>query len=194
MTTTYAYIRVSTDKQEYLRQENVLKEKGYTDAVVHTETMTGTKKHRPVWDKLLETMQAGDTLVVESLSRMGRSLMNVLEAIEELVEVRKINVVIIKEGFDLKANGSMNASTRMMLSVFGALAQFERDLISERTTEALAAKKAQGVQLGRKADTSDDEKVAEMLAHGYKKSHIAEALGTSRPRIDRIIKRLNAEN
>ncbi len=98
--TTYAYIRVSTDKQDYIRQIGYLNERGYNkdNCTIYEETYTGTKKSRPEWDKLLATVEKNDTIVVESLSRIGRSLINVIETIMDLVENKQVNLIVSKRG------------------------------------------------------------------------------------------------
>ena len=189
--TIYAYIRVSTDKQEYDRQIYYLQEHGYRpdDAQFIEETYTGTKKSRPKWDELLALLQKGDTLVVESLSRIGRSLVNIIDIITDLVENQEVNVIVLKEGFNLKANGNMDASTRLMLNVFAAFAQFERDTISERTKEALKAKKEAGVTLGRRRGEKRKE-IVKMLEEGYNPSDIAFLLDTCRTQVYRVKKEM----
>lgn len=149
----YCYIRVSRDTQEYDRQVQIFKDRGYLDGTNCTyieETFTGTKVSRPVFDELLKTMREGDTLVVESLSRLSRGgVIKTLELITDLVQVRKINVVIFKEGFELRAGEQPNSTTNLLLGIFSVLGQFERDLISERTKEGLRAVKGKGKRLGR---------------------------------------------
>ena len=149
----YCYIRVSTDKQEFDRQVDIFKSNGYINSVnckYIEETHTGKTTKRPIYNELIETMQEGDTLVVESLTRLSRAgIIKTLEEITALIQNKRINVVIIKENFNLKAGEKPDANTNMLLGIFSVLAQFERDLISERTKEALQAKKSQGVKLGR---------------------------------------------
>ena len=185
-TTTYAYVRVSTNKQEYERQLNILKERGYTDAVVYTETFTGTKKSRPVWDELLNNLKKGDTVVFESLSRVGRSTLNVLETIKTLVNEFKVNVIILKENFNFMAGVKNDAITDLMLNMFAAFAQFERDMTAERTREALQAKKAAGVKLGKKANTEHDEQIKSLLSRGLSQRKVAEKLGLTRALVRRV--------
>lgn len=185
-TNVYAYVRVSTNKQEYERQMHVLKERGYTDAVLYTETFTGTKKNRPVWDEMKANLEAGDTVVFESLSRIGRNTLNVLETIKELVEEIKVNVVILKENFNFVANGKTDAMTNLMLNMFSAFAQFERDMTTERTREALQAKKEAGVKLGRPQNNEHDEEIKAWLNQGLSQRKIAEKLGLTRGLVRRV--------
>lgn len=149
----YCYIRKSTDKQFYLRQFDVLKNYGYingNNCEYREETYTGTKLDRPIYDKLLEDLKENDTIVVESLSRLSRGgLYKTIEEIKYLLEKRKINIKILKENFDFKANEGINASTKMFLGMCSVFAQFERDILSERTKEGLMSRKNEGIKLGR---------------------------------------------
>ena len=150
----YCYIRVSRDTQEFQRQEQIFKDHGYLDGQNCTyvaEKYTGTKINRPVFQELInQTMAEGDTLIVESLSRLSRGgIIKTLELITELVQEKKFNVSIIKEGFDLKAGEQPNSTTSLLLGIFSVLGQFERDLISERTKEGLRAVKEEGKKIGR---------------------------------------------
>lgn len=139
----YCYIRKSTDEQSYKRQYHILKEKGYINGInciFKEETYTGKTLKRPVLDELLKELKENDTIVVESLSRFSRGgLYKTIEIIKDLVEKRKINVIILKENLNLIAGKDMDASTKMLLGIFSILAEFERDLLSERTKEGLKA-------------------------------------------------------
>jgi len=149
----YCYIRVSRDTQEFARQIQIFKDRGYYDGSNCTyveEKFTGTKINRPVFDELLSKIKEGDTLVVESLSRLSRGgVIKTLDLITDLVQVRKINVIIFKEGFELRAGEQPNSTTSLLLGIFSVLGQFERDLISERTKEGLRAVQESGKKLGR---------------------------------------------
>ena len=96
----YCYIRVSRDSQEYSRQIQIFKERGYIDGTNCTyveEKFIGTRLNRPVFMELLNKMVEGDTLIVESLSRLSRGgVIRTLDLITDLVQVRKINVIIFK--------------------------------------------------------------------------------------------------
>ena len=150
----YCYIRISTDKQEYDRQIQIFKDKGYingSNCQYIEETYTGTKNNRPIFDDLINNrINEGDTLIVESLTRLSRSgVVRTLELITNLIQNKKINVYVIKEGFYLNAGEKPDANTNLLLGIFSVLGQFERDLISERTKEALKAKKINGTATGR---------------------------------------------
>lgn len=149
----YCYIRVSTDKQDHERQENILKEKGYIDGVnceYIKETYTGTTTRRPVFlDLINNKLKPGDTIICSELSRISRSVKGFNDLIDEIVEKKKVNIIIIKENFNLKANGNMDAMTKLIMHITSAFAEFERDIISDRTKESLRAKKINGTSTGR---------------------------------------------
>ncbi|MFA5407683.1 MAG: recombinase family protein [Bacilli bacterium] len=145
------YVRVSTLDQEYDRQISILASRGYTkeNCIFYEEKITGTKKNRPLLDKMINELQYDDTLIVESMSRLGRSLTNLIELVNMLIEKKKITIIFLKEGITVSHNKEkMSASDNLMFNVFASLSQFERDLISERTKEALTALQDKGVRLG----------------------------------------------
>ncbi|MBS7021213.1 MAG: recombinase family protein [Firmicutes bacterium] len=152
MNKTYCYIRKSTDKQAYDRQISVLNNAGYTvdNSIFVEETFTGTKKSRPLFDEMVENMQKGDTLVVESLSRLGRSLSNNNDIIDYLINNKQVNIKILKENFNLLANGRMDSTTKLLLNIFNCFAEFERDQLADRTKQGLKAAKEKGIKLGAK--------------------------------------------
>lgn len=163
MSKTYCYIRISTDKQEYDRQIQIFKDKGYINGVnceYIEETFTGTKTKRPKFDELIKKMEKGDTLICESLSRLSRGgVIKTLDLITDFIQKKQINVTILKEGFYLQAGEKPDANTNLLLGIFSVLGQFERDLISERTKEGLKAVKNKGVLLGKpkgKYNTKDN--------------------------------------
>lgn len=155
------YVRVSTLQQEYDRQLSVLSSRGYTkdNCIFYEEKITGTKKSRPELDKMISELEFDDTLIVESMSRLGRSLTNLIELVNMLIDKKKITIVFLKEGITVSHNKEkMSASDNLMFNVFASLSQFERDLISERTKEALVALQKKGVQLGnRRTENSNVE-------------------------------------
>ena len=149
----YCYIRVSTDKQDYQRQENILKEKGYINGqncIYITETYTGKTANRPFLQDLINNkIKKGDTLVSCELSRISRSVKDFNNLIDEILNKKKVNIVILKENFNLLANGSMDAMTKLILNITSAFAEFERDIIADRTKEALKSKMINGTKSGR---------------------------------------------
>jgi DNA invertase Pin-like site-specific DNA recombinase len=154
----YGYLRVSTDKQNYERQLFVLKEHNLDK--IYEETISGTKKAcgREQFELMLSEVQAGDEIYFESMSRMARSMQDLIDTTNYLVKDRKARVVFIKENLNIGGDNGLDAMGALIFNIMGAFAQFERDLISDRTKQSLAAKKAQGVKLGKRSQFSDYEK------------------------------------
>lgn len=135
------YARVSKETQSINRQLNLLKENGAEQII--QEKMTGTKKERPGIDQLILMARSGDQVVVESLSRLGRKTLDILQLIEGL-EDKGISFVSIKE--------HMNTTTptrRAMLQMMSVIAELERNLIAERIKEGLNASRKRGTHIGR---------------------------------------------
>ncbi len=137
----YGYARVSTRQQELNRQLDMLKQ--YNCNEILTEKMSGTKTNRPELIRLKDKVRAGDTLVIESFSRLGRSTKDLIELVEYF-EGKGVKLVSIKENFD-----TTTPHGKLMLTVFQAFSQFERDLIAQRTNEGLASARARGISGGR---------------------------------------------
>lgn len=135
------YARVSTQDQNLDRQIDNLKARGCEK--IYQEKMTGTKANRPEFQKMLDALRAGDTLVTDSFSRLSRSTKDLLELVERL-NGQGINLISIKEQLD-----TTTATGKMMLTMLSALSQFERDLIAERTADGLKAARARGRIGGR---------------------------------------------
>jgi len=146
---TLGYARVSTDEQNLDRQIDALNKFGVD--IIFNEKMSGTKRERPELNKLIERISAGDTVVIESLSRLGRSTKDLLE-LTELFNSRGVNLVSLKESID-----TSTSTGKLLFTLMSALAQFERDLISERTTEGLKSARARGRVGGR--PRINDEKI-----------------------------------
>ena len=149
----YCYIRKSTDKQLYDRQIDILSEKGYIDKIncqYILETYTGRSLKRPEFSKLLESLKKGDTIIVESLSRLSRgSLYATFDVITNLIEKKEVNITMLKENLYLKAGKNMDAITKLILGFFTIVSAFERDINSERTKEGLYSARKNGKKLGR---------------------------------------------
>lgn len=151
----FGYARVSTEQQNLDRQIDALQKYGVD--TIFNEKMSGTKRNRPELSKLLDRMTEGDTIVVESLSRLGRSTKDLIE-LTELFQSKRVNLVSLKESIDT------NTSTgKLLFTLMSALAQFERDTIAERTREGLRAARARGRMGGRPKVNADTVKKAVKL-------------------------------
>jgi|SRR6266542_1806649 len=148
------YARVSTDEQTLDLQQDALKKIGCEQ--IFTDTASGVKTDRPGLDEALRFVRAGDILVVWRLDRLGRSLKHLIETIGSLQE-RGIGFRSVQENIDTTTSGG-----KLVFHVFGALAEFERDLIRERTQAGLAAARARRRKGGRPrvAALNDAKKVA----------------------------------
>lgn len=135
------YARVSTMGQNLESQLDALQQAGC--AKVFTDTMTGARMDRPGWERLLEYVRPGDTLVVTELSRVTRSLRDLLETGTTL-EHRHVNLLSLRENID-----TTSATGRCFLAMMGAIHQLERELRAERAAAGRASAKARGRTGGR---------------------------------------------
>ena len=92
---------------------------------------------------------AGDTVIVSELSRLGRSLREVLGLIEELLDQKRCRLILVKQGLDLDPQNHRDMTHKILLTIFAMLAELERDFVSERTKEGLRARREQGIVLGK---------------------------------------------
>jgi DNA invertase Pin-like site-specific DNA recombinase len=176
------YARVSTLDQDPALQQDALLKAGCQRLFV--DKTSGKLESRPALDDLLEQSRPGDTVVVWRLDRLGRSLRHLLETITAL-EGRGVTFISLTENIDTTTPGG-----RLVFHLFGALAEFERDLIRERTSAGLAAARARGRVGGRPTVWTDDKLRAarSMRASGeHDVSSIARALGVSRASVYRAI-------
>ncbi len=135
------YARVSTQDQNLDLQNDALKAAGCEN--IYTDKMSGAKTNRPGLEEILGFIRKGDTLVVWRLDRLGRSLKHLIQVLNILDE-RGVYFKSIQESLDTSTPGG-----KLIFHVFGALAEFERDIIRERTMAGLAAARARGRKGGR---------------------------------------------
>ena len=183
MSKTLAYLRTSTDKQDLNNQRLEILEYArhhamHVDDFIEISISSRRNRRDRRIEELLEKLDPGDTLLVTELSRLGRSTGEVITLIDELV-ANGITIVVLKQNLKLNADQDDIQSITMvtMLSLF---AQMERTMISRRTKEALATKKAQGVVLGKPKGTiqssqfdKDRERIIELLSLGVSIRKIA---------------------
>ena len=147
------YIRVSTQEQNTARQETLMAELGVDE--VYIDRMSGKDTNRPELQKMMEYVRRGDTVIVESLSRFARNTRDLLELVEQLT-AKGVEFASRKEAID-----TTTPTGKFMLTVFGAVAELEREYILQRQREGIEIAKQQGKYTGRRPiDHPDFEKVA----------------------------------
>jgi len=152
------YARVSTDDQNLDLQHDALRQAGC--AQIYDDRISGAQAERRGLALALEVLREGDTLVIWRLDRLGRSLKDLIHLVEQL-ERRGIGLKSLKENIDTTSSGG-----KLVFHLFGALAEFERNLIRERTQAGLSAARARGRQGGRpKALDSGKRQLALRLYH-----------------------------
>ena len=184
----YGYIRVSTDKQNVENQrfeiENYCKERGMIVGAWIEETISGTKKiDQRKLGKLLNKLKKDDILICAELSRLGRNMFMIMSILNYCME-REIKVWTIKDNYRL----GDDLTSKVLAFAFGLSAEIERNLISQRTKEALVKKKAEGITLGRpKGEKSNyyklsgkDNLIKDLLNKGIPKIQIAKILNVHR--------------
>ena len=187
MSKIVAYLRASTDKQDLSHQKLEILEfarrqgRRVDEYVEITISSRKTSKQRRI-DELVQMLDEADTLIVTELSRLGRSTAEVIALVNALVQ-HNIRVIAIKQNLDISRH-EMNS--KIIIALFSLFAELERDLISLRTREALAAKKAQGRPLGKPKGTlqkskfdQDVARIKELLGYGLSVRKIAKVLGYS---------------
>ncbi len=168
------YARVSTDEQTSGLQLDALKAAGCQR--IFQDKLGGALRSRPQMDRALAELRAGDTLVVWKLDRLGRSLRNLLEIAETLHD-RDVALRSLTEHID-----TATAAGKMLYSVLGAVAQFERDVLRERTVAGIRAAQARGEHVGRPPalTASQIREARKMLDRGENASHVARVMRVGR--------------
>ena len=185
-----AYVRVSTVEQNEARQIEALKKHGIEKWF--TEKISGKNMNRPELQKMLDFVRSGDTVYIHDLSRLARSTADLLKIVDQLQE-KQVHLVSNKENID-----TSTATGKLMLTMIGAINEFERTNLKERQAEGIAVAKAQGKYKGRNAITLADKEDFPELYQQYKekkmtKSQLAEELEISRPTLDKLIKEYEAK-
>jgi DNA invertase Pin-like site-specific DNA recombinase len=182
---TIAYLRVSTVEQDLEKNKadilTFANNKDFGKVKFVEEKVSGMKnwKNRKI-KQVIDELSTGDRLIVPEFSRLGRSMLEIMEMLSILKD-KEVNVYAVKGGWEL--NGSLQS--KVMAMAFSIASEIERDLISKRTKEALRARKANGVKLGRpkgagksKLDEFKEEIIA-LLRNGSSEKFVADKYGTS---------------
>lgn len=192
----YGYIRVSTDKQTVENQRYEINQFCEKNMIVVDkwieETISGSKKIEDrKLGKLLKRMKKGDTLICSELSRLGRNLLMIMSILNECMN-RDVHIWTIKDNYRL----GTDINSKVLAFAFGLSAEIERNLISQRTKEALARKRAEGVVLGRPKGskssktklTGQEKKIKEFLSKSVSYSAIGRILGVHRLTVSSFVK------
>ncbi|MCL2721856.1 MAG: master DNA invertase Mpi family serine-type recombinase [Treponema sp.] len=195
---TYGYIRVSTDKQSVKNQryeiqrfcaKNNIKIEHWIE-----ETISGTKTpEQRLLGPLLAQVKAGDLIVCSELSRLGRSLFMIMSILNHLM-MNDVRIWTIKDNYKL----GDNIQSKVLAFAFGLSAEIERELISQRTKDALARKKSEGKVLGRPWGsessyfklTNHEKEIRSLLANEYSKSAIGRIYGVNRSTVVRFLMKM----
>ena len=183
------YVRVSTVEQNEARQLESLK--GYDIDRWYTEKVSGKDLNRPKLQEMLDFVREGDTIFIHDFSRISRSVKDLLSLID-LLEAKKVHLVSVKENLD-----TSTPAGRLMLTMIGAINEFERANLLERQREGIAIAKAKGKYKGRKAieiDNSFIDGYQRYLARKINKLQLAKELGISRPTLDKLIEQYEQDN
>jgi len=177
------YARVSTSDQTLALQQDALTKEGCTE--IFTDTASGAKTERPGLNQALSYVRPGDTLVVWRLDRLGRSLKDLIERITQL-QSRNIGFKSLTEAIDTTTSGG-----KLIFHIFGALAEFERELIRERTQAGLSAARARGRTGGRPRALSGQKVAMAKQLYGdksYSIGEICKTLNISRATLYRYVR------
>lgn len=183
--TRYGYMRVSTDKQEHLRQKSQLVAAGIAEENIFSDVQSGRKESRPGLNELLSVVKSGDSITVTEFSRCSRSVKQLMQLAETFRE-KEVDFISLKEKID-----TTTAEGKFFYTIIAAFAEFEANLISDRTKQALAAAKKEGRTGGRpKVDQSELERALYYYQNTDKSvSKISKETGISKSSIYREIER-----
>jgi DNA invertase Pin-like site-specific DNA recombinase len=183
MPKTFGYVRVSTAKQNLDRQLVALESEGIRPEDIYSDKISGVKTKRPGLDSLLKVVRPGDIIVVHSLDRLGRSAMHILQTIHDLTEAG-ISIKSLKNSEDLT---SVNG--RLMVTIFSAIAEWEREIINERAAEAREARRGKGEHVGRPLALTPSQVTTVRLLkqNGHRPTDIARDMGVSRATVYRAL-------
>ncbi len=193
--TTYAYLRVSTTDQDIEKNRYDILQLANDKQLGSVHWVEEKVSGRVSWKKraigsLIDQMQSGDTLIVSELSRLGRSMLECMEILS-IAAQRGIRIYAVKGSWQLDDS----IQSKIVAMAFAMAAEIERDLISQRTKEALAARKQAGMKLGRPVGTGKSKldkhrvEIEALLANGSTQAFIAKRYGTTEANLSRWLKK-----
>ena len=180
----YGYARVSTEGQCLDRQLDALIKAGVNKDNIYTEKMSGTKSNRPKLKALLGAVEKGDTVIIESLNRLGRSSADLISLMQTFSDMG-VTLISLKENLDFSS-----AAGKMIAQFLAVLAEFERATIVERVKEGVAAARARGRIGGRPATPEKilDKALTMYDMHNLTVTEICRACGISRPTLYKALR------
>jgi DNA invertase Pin-like site-specific DNA recombinase len=196
---TVAYLRVSTVEQDLKKNRHEILElansKGFGPVEFVEEKVSGIKnwKERKI-KQIIDQLGTGDHLIVPELSRLGRSMLEIMEMLS-IAKDKEINIYAVKGGWELNSS----IQSKVVAMAFSIAAEIERDLISKRTKEALKARKAQGIKLGRPKGPGKSkldkyrEEITALLKNGSTKTYVAKKYETTLPNLYNWLKKNKIE-
>lgn len=193
----YGYIRVSTLSQDFCRQQAELLHNGIEKENIFEEKVSGTKKAttRPAFEEMVAKLQPQDECIFESMSRMARSMQDLIDTTNFLVKKKQVKVVFLKENLTIGGNdGSESAMSALVFNIMGSFAQFERDLIADRTKQGIRARKellGDNFKIGRERTipVEVEQEVLRLRGQGLSYQDIERQTGVSRGSISRFCNR-----
>ena len=191
---TVAYLKTSLDRQDVQEQKLAILEFAHTEGITVSRLieMPASAAIRKRIEQLFTQVESGDTLIVSELSRIGRSVGQIVRTVEALIKA-KVCFIAVKEGIWL--DEERNPQTQAMVRIFGLLAEADRELVSIHTREGLAAARGKGKKLGRPKGSfgrskldGQREEIKRLLALGVSKASIAKITGVEPGTLNHFIK------
>lgn len=181
-----AYARVSSDDQNLDRQLETLK--AYCPDKIFTDHLSGKNLERPGFQQMMDYVREGDIIYVASMDRMARNLDDLLATTKRL-QSKGITVHFLKENICLNPGAETSSMSKLIMSIMGAVAEFERSLIRERQREGILLAKSRGVYKGRKPiDPEKMQEAQKLIEEGFSKTKVCEKLRISRQTLYKYLK------
>lgn len=180
------YERVSTENQSALRQEDMMLSQNLDAVVVEKES--GKTRDRPKLKKMLASVQEGDVVIIESISRLSRSTRDFLNILDEL-QKKGVTLISLKENLD-----TQTPSGRFMTNIFASIAQFEREQLLQRQKEGIASQKARGIYKGGRPRIKVDSVLLAIVRYKWMRKELGwleamDELGVTRSTFYRLMNR-----
>ncbi|WP_052107745.1 recombinase family protein [Clostridium novyi] len=184
------YIRVSTKEQNIARQEQSILNYGVTEENLYIDKISGKSKNRPQLKRLFQDLKEGDTIVIHSIDRFSRSTKDLLELVEEIKQLG-CNLISINDSW---LNTTNELTGELILTIMGALAQYERKMINKRCEEGRIIAKENGQRLGRKVKNENGLRQALIMYFNKEESpkNICKLTDTSKATLYRYIREIKA--